>query len=157
MRYVLIDRIHSLEPGRALTGVKNVSMTDALLTQYGHGVWALPAAMLLESMAQAAGILVASTIDFRAQPVLAKVQPFSVSRLATPGDQITVSAELRELREMGCQADAIARIGGAVVAEASIFLGLAPLEEPRRIRLRAHLARTFPGWFGAPAALEVHS
>lgn len=155
MRYVLIDRIDRLEPRRTLVAVKNVTMTDAMLTQYAPALWALPPAMLLESMAQAAGVLVAAAIDFRAQPVLAKVQPFSARRLAVPGDQITVSAELRELRDEGCQADTTARIGGVVVAEASIFLGLAPLQESQRGRLRAHLARTFPGWFDEPAVLEV--
>jgi 3-hydroxyacyl-[acyl-carrier-protein] dehydratase len=155
MRYVLIDRIDSLEPGRALSGVKNVTMSDALLTQYAPDVWALPPAMLLESMAQAAGVLVVSTVDFHAQPVLAKVQPFSARRLAIPGDQVTVSAELRELRGGGCRADASARVGEAVIADASIFLGLPPLEEPQRGRLRAHLARIFPGWFGEPTMLEV--
>lgn len=157
MRYVLIDRIHSLEPGRALTGVKNVTMSDALLTQYAPDVWALPPTMLLESMAQAAGVLVVSTVDFTAQPVLAKIQPFSARRLAVPGDQVTVSAHLRELRGAGCQADAIARLGESVIAEASIFLGLAPLAEKSRGRLRSHLARTFPGWFDEPAVLEATS
>ena len=155
MRYVLIDRIESLEPGRGVTAVKNVTMSDALLTQYADDVWALPPSMLLESMAQAAGVLVASTTDFRAQPVLAKVQPFSTRRLAVPGDQVTVSAELRELRAEGCQAHAIARIGDLVIAEASLFLGLVPLDQETRGSLRAHLTRAFPGWFDEPAVLEV--
>ena len=155
MRYVLIDRIESLEPGRALRAVKQVTMTDALLTQYAPDVWALPPAMLLESMAQAAGVLAVSTVDFRAQPVLAKVQPFSTTQLAVPGDRVMVSAELRDLRTGGGHAQAIARIHDVVIAEASIFLGLAPLEEPKRVALRAHLARTFPGWFGEPAVLEA--
>jgi 3-hydroxyacyl-[acyl-carrier-protein] dehydratase len=155
MRYVLIDRIDSLELGHSLTGRKNVTMSDALLTKYAADVWALPPTMLLEAMAQAGGVLVASTIGFRAQPVLAKVQPFSARRLPRPGDQIVVSAELRSLRDGGCRTDAIARIGPAVVAEASIFLALAPLEESKRDRLRAHLACTFPGWFGEPPAIEA--
>jgi len=156
MRYVLMDRICSLEPGRTLTGLKNVTMSDALLTRYAVDLWALPPAMLLEAMAQAAGVLVASTIDFRAQPVLAKVQPFWCERLAVPGDQIVVSVQLLELRSEGCRAGVIARVGSDVAAEATIFLALAPLEEPTRARLRAHMAHTFPGWFDEPAVVEVH-
>jgi 3-hydroxymyristoyl/3-hydroxydecanoyl-(acyl carrier protein) dehydratase len=155
MRYVLIDRIDRLEPGRTLTALKNVTMSDALLTRYGAEDWALPPAMVLEAMAQAGGVLAASTIDFRAQPMLAKVQPFSAGRLARPGDRIVVTAELRDLRDAGCRADAIARIDDAIVAEASIFLALVPLPEAKRAMLRVHLARAFPGWFDEPATVEV--
>jgi len=156
MRYVLIDRITSIDPGRTIAALKNVAAGDGLVTQYSSDLWALPPAMLLETMAQAAGLLVASTIHFRAQPVLAKVQPFAADRLAVPGDQVLLHAELCELRDAGCRTHATARVGLTLLAEATIFLALVPLDERgRREQLRAHMARIFPGWFGEPAAAEV--
>jgi len=156
MRYILIDRITCLEPGRTIIAVKNVTARESLVTEYGSDLWALPPSMLLEAMAQAAGLLVASTIQFRAQPVLAKVQPFSADGFAVPGDQITLRAELRELRDAGCQLDATAHVGSTRLAEATIFLALVPLDAfGRAEELRARMARTFPGWFVEPAAVEV--
>ena len=55
MRYVLIDRITALVPGQSLAAIKNVSFADDLVTHYAPGLSALPAAMVLEAMAQAAG------------------------------------------------------------------------------------------------------
>ena len=147
MRYVLIDRITNIDPGRAIVALKNITATDALLNEYSAGVWALPPAMVLEAMAQAAGVLVAAAIDCRAQPVLAKIQPFSTERLAIPGDQVVVDVRIRELRDGGCRTEATARIGSALLAEAAIFLALVPVSDSGRAQLRARMARTFPGWF----------
>jgi len=72
MRYVLIDRITALVPGQSLAAIKNVSFADDLVTHYAPGLSALPAAMVLEAMAQAAGLLVAATLTAPAQPVLAR-------------------------------------------------------------------------------------
>jgi 3-hydroxymyristoyl/3-hydroxydecanoyl-(acyl carrier protein) dehydratase len=143
MRYVLIDRIVAVTPGHALRAVKNVSASDDLVTRYAPGVSALPASMVLEAMAQAAGLLVAATIGVRAQPVLAKVQPFEAHRLARPGDQIQLDAELEDLRDEGCRARVAASVDGQPLADAMIYLGFVPLEEGNASRLREALADSF--------------
>jgi 3-hydroxymyristoyl/3-hydroxydecanoyl-(acyl carrier protein) dehydratase len=161
MRYVLIDRITSLERGRALRAVKNVSVSDDLVTRYGPGFSALPATMVLEAMAQAAGLLVAATIDARAQPVLAKVQPFTAYGDAVPGDQVWLDAALEELRDEGCRARVRATVGDRAIADATIYLALVPLDADgalhRAGQLRACLADTFPGWFNTVAVAEIES
>jgi 3-hydroxyacyl-[acyl-carrier-protein] dehydratase len=151
MRYVLIDRITALVPGQSLAAVKNVSYGDDMVTRYAPGLSALPAAMLLEAMAQAAGLLVAASITDPAQPVLAKVQPFSSYGHARPGDCVAIRAELEELRSEGCRARVTASIDGRALADATIHLALIPLEGStagaRAPILRAVLADTFPEWF----------
>ena len=155
MRYVLIDRITSLEPGRVLTALKNVTASDGMVTQYGPELWALPAAMVLEAMAQAAGLLAASTIQCRAQPVLAKVQLFEAYGYAVAGDQIVLHAELHDLHERGCRSYTTASIGSTPLAEATIYLAFIAPDENQRGALRNALARTFPAWF--PDGAEVPS
>jgi len=151
MRYVLIDRITALVPGQSLAAIKNVSYGDDLVTHYAPGLSALPAAMVLEAMAQAAGLLAAATMTVRAQPVLAKVQPFSAYGHARPGDCVAIRAELEELRSVGCRARVVSSIDGHPLADATIHLALIPLEGPtattRAEILRAMLADTFPEWF----------
>ncbi len=151
MRYVLIDRITALVPGQSLAAIKNVSFGDDLVTHYAPGLSALPAAMVLEAMAQAAGLLVAATLTAPAQPVLAKVQPFSAYGHARPGDCVGIQVELEELRSEGCRARVASSIDGRPLADATIHLALIPLEGPtaasRARILRAMLADTFPEWF----------
>jgi 3-hydroxyacyl-[acyl-carrier-protein] dehydratase len=151
MRYVLIDRITALVPGQSLAAIKNVSFADDLVTHYAPGLSALPAAMVLEAMAQAAGLLVAATLTVPAQPVLAKVQPFRAYGHARPGDCVGIRAEIEELRSEGCRARVVSSIDGRPLADATIHLALIPLEGPtattRAQILRAMLADTFPEWF----------
>jgi 3-hydroxyacyl-[acyl-carrier-protein] dehydratase len=158
VRYILIDRILTLEPGRRLTALKNVSLSDDLVAQYG-GVSALPSSMVLEAMAQAAGLLAVATSPSVAQPVLAKVQPFTAVRAALAGDQIEIDAQLEELREEGACARVTAAIGGAPLAEATIYLALVRIEGPdaagRVAEMRRRLEDTFPGWFSFGAPVEI--
>jgi 3-hydroxymyristoyl/3-hydroxydecanoyl-(acyl carrier protein) dehydratase len=147
MRYVLIDRILAVTPGRALSAMKNVSASDDLVRHYAGRGSALPASMVLEAMAQAAGLLAVATSDAAVQPVLAKVQP-CVSRAETvPGDQLRIDAVLEDVRAEGCRARVAAAAGGRPVAEATIYLGFVALDSGRAAVLRAALAESFPGWF----------
>jgi hypothetical protein len=87
--------------------------------------------------------------------VLAKVQPFAAYGQARSGDQIVLHAELRELREQGAVTHATGSIGSTLLAEATIYLGLVPLDGATGAArqgdtLRACMADTFPEWFGLP-------
>jgi len=159
VRYILIDRITSLAPGRRLTAVKNVSLSDGMVTPYGPGLSALPASMVLEAMAQAAGLLVVATSASPSQPVLAKVQPFTAFRAAAAGDQIEIEAELQDLRDEGARAGVRASVGGEPLAEATIYLALVAIDGPgaaeRVALLRGRLQETFPGWFPFAAPVEM--
>ncbi len=156
MRYVLIDRITALEPRRTLTAIKNVSLSDDLVGRVRPGVSALPGSMLLEAMAQAAGLLVVASTDGVAQPVLAKVQPFTAYADAIAGDRIELRAELRDLRNEGARADVTAAVGETTIADAVIFLGLMPIDDDAQAALmRERLVDAFPGWFEARASVEL--
>jgi 3-hydroxymyristoyl/3-hydroxydecanoyl-(acyl carrier protein) dehydratase len=159
MRYVLLDRITHLEHGRSLRGIKNVSVSDDLVTRYSEGVHALPSSMVLEAMAQAAGLLIARTHDCRCQPVLAKIQPFSIRGLARPGDRLDVVAEIVDLRDEGCEVAVNASVDHRAIASATVYLGLLPhtgADAGARITAwRRYLADMFPECFGAQVAERV--
>jgi 3-hydroxymyristoyl/3-hydroxydecanoyl-(acyl carrier protein) dehydratase len=154
MRYVLIDRILRLEPGRYLRGYKLVTWTDSVVIDYGR-ISVLPSSMLLETMAQAAGLLLASTLAGREQPVLAKVRPFTAHGYARPGDRIDVDVRLDELRDAGCRAQATATIEGRPLADATVFLARIALTDDAAATaqlLREGLADAFPEWFSGQAS-----
>lgn len=145
MRYILIDRITELEPGRRMRGLKNVTMSDSLMMSYGPNLTALPATMVLEAMAQGVGLLLVASTEFSAQPVLAKVESFFAFAQPRPGDQIIVSAELENLRTEGCRAHVRAEVENSLVAEATVYLALVPLSNERRSEdLRARILNLFP-------------
>ena len=158
MRYILIDRIESLEPGRRLRAFKLVSATDGFAATYGDGMPALPGSMLMEAMAQAAGLLAVRSADTAVQPVLAKVQPFTARALARAGDRVDLEAVLEEVRPEGCCAAVTASVDGCVIATATIFLGFVPIENAATEALLSdRLAVLFPGWFDMLARVETAS
>ena len=79
MRWMWIDRVIVFEPRKRLVAVKNVSLAEEHLHQHFAAQGALPPcpvmpnSLILEGMAQTAGILVGSVHDFREKVVLAKV------------------------------------------------------------------------------------
>jgi 3-hydroxyacyl-[acyl-carrier-protein] dehydratase len=151
MRYILIDRITDVVPGHSLAAIKFVTHAEDLVTRDAAGRSALPGTMVLEAMAQAAGLLVTASHAGAAQPVLAKVQPFTAYGEARPGDAVVIRAEIEELRPEGCRTRVTASIDARPLADATIFLALVPLDDAggaaRAASMRALLADTFPEWF----------
>jgi len=151
MRYVLIDRITALVPGQSLDAIKSVTHADDLVTRYAPGLFALPATMVLEAMAQAAGLLAGASVTTMVQPLLAKVQPFTAYRDARPGDRVAIRAEIAEIRSEGCRTQVSASTDDGRLADATIYLAFFPLDgdgaASRAATLRAMLADMYPRWF----------
>jgi len=61
--FLLIDRIISLEPGKVVNAIKNVSMNEPFFQGHFPGQPVMPGVLILEAMAQAGGFLVLHSID----------------------------------------------------------------------------------------------
>ncbi len=72
MRFLLVDRILSLEPGESVTAIKNVSLAEEYLADHFPGYPVLPGVMMLECLVQAGAWLMRSTEDFRYSMILLK-------------------------------------------------------------------------------------
>ena len=100
MRWMWIDRVIAFEPRTRLVAVKNVSLAEEHLHQHFAADGALPpcpvmpSSLILEGMAQTAGILVGSVHDFREKVVLAKVVSAVFERDINPGETIRYDATI---------------------------------------------------------------
>ena len=83
----------------------------------------MPATLVLEGMAQTAGILVADALDYRRQVVLAKVGSVRLAFEPVPGDVIEYAAEIVELSESGSVVKVTSRIGGREHGESELYYG----------------------------------
>ncbi|MBL0927210.1 MAG: beta-hydroxyacyl-ACP dehydratase [Phycisphaerales bacterium] len=109
MRWMWIDRVVALEPGRRLVAVKNISLAEEHLHDHFAADAALglpaqpvmPAALIIEGMAQSAGILVGHAKDFREKVVLAKVSRAELGLDAAPGHALRYTAEIERLDDTG--------------------------------------------------------
>jgi 3-hydroxyacyl-[acyl-carrier-protein] dehydratase len=109
MRWMWIDRVIELEPRRKLVAVKNISLAEEHLHDHfaadaSRGLAAtpiMPASLIIEGMAQTAGILVGHAEDFREKVILAKISRVELTREATPGCTLRYTAEIERMDSLG--------------------------------------------------------
>jgi 3-hydroxyacyl-[acyl-carrier-protein] dehydratase len=101
VRWHWIDRVISLEPGRRLVAVKCVSASEEHLRDHFPGEPVMPASLVIEGMAQTAGILVGHAGGFREKVVLAKIPRAEISCDATPGTTLRYTATIEQMSPQG--------------------------------------------------------
>lgn len=140
MRYVLLDRITSLDPPGSATGVKCVSLADDIFVDHFPGHPIMPGALILEGMAQLGGVLIEATMrqrgrsDLHALLVMADRTRFR--KMARPGDRLELEAHGIRVSEDGGRVRAVARIDGVLAAEAELGFAFAEVKHPRLIERR---------------------
>ena len=73
MRWIWIDKFVEFESGRRAVAVKNVTLAEEHLHDHFPGFPIMPECLMIEAMAQTAGILVGEARDFQEKVVLAKI------------------------------------------------------------------------------------
>ncbi|MCK4275882.1 MAG: beta-hydroxyacyl-ACP dehydratase [Phycisphaerae bacterium] len=97
MRWIWIDRFVEFKPGNLAVAVKNVSLAEDYLHDHWSGYPIMPAVLMIEGMAQTAGILVGQARNFAEKVILAKIARAEFDDIVTPGDQITYHAEIEHI------------------------------------------------------------
>jgi 3-hydroxyacyl-[acyl-carrier-protein] dehydratase len=123
--FVFVDRVVETEPGRRAVGIKNVTANEAMLRGHFPGEPILPGVLVIEAMAQVAGIALHSA-DPPGQPgrsYLAAVRNVKFRRPVTPGDQLRLTAVLTGRADKLAQFDVKAEVNGEIVADGEIVLG----------------------------------
>jgi 3-hydroxyacyl-[acyl-carrier-protein] dehydratase len=123
MRWFWIDRYLQFESGRTATAVKAISLAEEHLHDHFPGAPIMPNSLILEGMAQTAGLLVAEHYHFELDVVLAKVAKATFTRPAMPGSLLTYQATIEDLQEGGAFTRVTSRIGDEAQGEAEIFFG----------------------------------
>src|SRR5437899_10942966 len=101
MRWIWIDRFTEFKSGRSAKALKNLSLAEDYFADHFPGYPVMPAALILEGLAQTGGILVGEVNDFREKVVLAKVAWALFPHDALAGQQLTYDAEVLHIRTEG--------------------------------------------------------
>ena len=94
MRWIWIDRFLEFVPSKRATAIKNVSLAEEHVHDHWEAYPIHPASLLIEGMAQTAGILVGQARDFKEKVILAKISKAEFDDIVVPGDQVTFQAEI---------------------------------------------------------------
>lgn len=125
MRWIWIDRFVEFHRGKAARAVKNLSLAEDHFADHFPGFPVMPAALMLEGLAQAGGILVGELNEFREKVVLAKIPAARFFGEALAGDQLIYDVEVLHARPEGAsvlgKVSVAANGKSALIAEAEIF------------------------------------
>jgi beta-hydroxyacyl-ACP dehydratase FabZ len=116
---LLVDRILELEDDR-IVGIKNVTSNEPFFDGHFPDYPVMPGVLIIEAMAQVAGVQVLSTIPDRATKLvlLASVEEAKFRRPVRPGDQLLIEMNLLKRKASLAKMSGTAKVDGAVVAEA---------------------------------------
>jgi len=125
--FLLIDRVisYTLEPEITLTGVKNVTVNEPFFPGHFPGEPVMPGVLILESMAQACGVLahiaLATSGNVGGIYYLVKIDNARFTRKVVPGDQLVLEVkQTRLMRGMG-KYEARASVNGERTASCNIM------------------------------------
>ncbi len=123
---LLIDRIITLEPGRRVVGLKNVTINEPFFQGHFPGHPIMPGVLIIEALAQTGGVLLLTGVeDPRGKLVyFSGIDAARFRRPVLPGDVLTLSCELVKLRGPICKMRAVAHVGSEVAAEAELMANL---------------------------------
>ena len=124
--FLLVDRVKALEAGKSITALKNVTINEPFFVGHFQDYPVMPGVLIVEALAQAAGILPVKTHDgdVRQENALyffVGIDNCRFKRQVIPGDQLILEVEmLRVSRGIG-KFRAVARVDGEIAAEADLM------------------------------------
>jgi 3-hydroxyacyl-[acyl-carrier-protein] dehydratase len=121
MRWFWIDRFVEFESGKHATSIKTVSLAEEQIHDHFPGAPIMPNSLIIEGLAQTAGMLAAELGGWRERVVLAKLAKAVFHFPAVAGDRLTYHARLDDFSKTGAIATTTAHVDGQLQAEAQMF------------------------------------
>lgn len=131
--FLLVDRVLEMEPGKRVLAVKNVSVDEPCFQGHFPGLPIFPGVLILETLAQASGLLVFKAPELCPQQdslyMLVGVDRARFKRPVEPGDRLLLEVKLKRMRQNCATFDATAAVDGETAASAEIMCMFKPLPE----------------------------
>jgi 3-hydroxyacyl-[acyl-carrier-protein] dehydratase len=131
--FLLVDRVEAFEPRTSIHAYKNVTFNEPFFQGHFPGLPVMPGVLILESMAQAGGVLVILTLREK-ESLDGKVFLFTgmdrvkFRRPVVPGDRLDLHCHNIKSKFNIWKMEAEARVGGEIVAEATLTAAMVDRE-----------------------------
>src|SRR5579883_444543 len=128
--FLLVDRIEEIVPER-IVGIKNVTINEPFFIGHFPEFPVMPGVLIVEAMAQVAGVLVLSQMEDRKNKLvlLAAVEEAKFRKPVRPGDQLKIEMKVLKRKATIAKMTGSAMVDGNVVAEATMLCKLADRAE----------------------------
>jgi len=119
--FLLVDRVLEVEPGRRIKAIKNVSCNEPFFAGHWPGRPIMPGVLILEALAQTAGLLVARGCGPAVRrAMIVSIDGAKFRRPVVPGDQLVLEVVEARIKASSADARCRATVEGRVAAEARI-------------------------------------
>jgi 3-hydroxyacyl-[acyl-carrier-protein] dehydratase len=129
---LLVDRVESLEVGKSIVALKNVSINEPFFTGHFPHFPVMPGVLIVEALAQAAGILSFQTMgrvsDAESVYYFVGIDNARFKRPVVPGDQLRLEVSIDRVARSIWKYKAQATVQGAVAAQADLMCTLREIE-----------------------------
>ncbi len=121
--FLLIDRIIDVIPDKHVTALKNVTINEPFFQGHFPGHPIMPGVLILESLAQAGGVLLLNAVDKPQDKVVYFMSLNNVKfrKPVLPGDQLRLELEMHSFRRSTCKMSGEAYVDDKVVASADFM------------------------------------
>jgi beta-hydroxyacyl-ACP dehydratase FabZ len=128
--FLLVDRIVELEAER-IVGIKNVTHNEPFFTGHFPDFPVMPGVLIVEAMAQTAGVLVLKTVPDRDRKLvlLVAIENARFRRPVVPGDTLRMEMKVLKRKASVAKMAGVATVDGLVVAEVEVMCKLADKQE----------------------------
>lgn len=122
---LLVDRVLTLEKGKRILALKNVTINEPFFTGHFPHRPVMPGVLMLEALAQTAAVLAFETLDVvpdeKTVYYFAGIDNARFKRPVEPGDQLHLDVELERMRSGMFKFKARALVGEELAAEAGLM------------------------------------
>ena len=119
--FLLIDRVVELEPGKRAVAIKQVTANEPQFTGHFPGRPIMPGVLMVEALAQTAGVAVLTLDEYRGKiGLFAGIDECRFKRVVQPGDRLSLEITMEKLGRRFGRGKGVASVDGEVCCEGMI-------------------------------------
>lgn len=123
--FLLVDKVLEFQEGKHIVGVKNVTVNEQFFTGHFPGRPIMPGVLIIESMAQTAGILMLSRPENRGKlAYFMSIDKVKFRKTVVPGDQLILKIDVVKIKLRTILIRGRAFVENKIVAEADMMFSL---------------------------------
>lgn len=129
--FLLIDAVLEMERLKRIVGIKNVTIHENYFAGHFPGQPVMPGVLIIESMAQAGGVLLLQEVPDRETKLLyfVAIDDARFRRPVVPGDQLRIEVNVLSWRGNFCKLAGTASVDGQLAAEATLMCKMVDREK----------------------------
>jgi 3-hydroxyacyl-[acyl-carrier-protein] dehydratase len=120
--FLLVDRIIEIEEGKKAVGIKNVTVNEPFFQGHFPDNPIMPGVLIIEALAQVAGIAVMNIEEFRGKlGLFTGIDKCRFKKVVRPGDQLVLEVLIDSIKMGLVKAKGIAKVGDEIAATTELM------------------------------------